>query len=39
MRAQNHKSIYRAYWKFSGFLAATVLVGVLTSSSTCVPPS
>ena len=30
MRAQNHKEIYRAYWKFSGFLAATVLVGVLT---------
>ena len=30
MRAQNHKEIMRAYWKFSGFLAATVLVGVLT---------
>ncbi len=30
MRAQNHKEINRAYWKFSGFLAATVLVGVLT---------
>ncbi len=30
MRAQNHKEIIRAYWRFSGYLAATVLVGVLT---------
>ncbi len=30
MRAQNHKEITKSYWKFSGYLAACVLVGVLT---------
>lgn len=30
MRAQNHSEILRGYWKFSGYLAACVLVGVLT---------
>ncbi|MDH6309480.1 hypothetical protein M2451_003838 [Dysgonomonas sp. PFB1-18] len=30
MRPQNHKEILRGYWKFSGYLAACVLVGVLT---------
>jgi hypothetical protein len=30
MKAQNYKEILRGYWKFSGHLAACVLVGVLT---------
>lgn len=28
MRAQNYKEITHAYWKFSGYLIATVFVGV-----------
>ncbi|MDH6309468.1 hypothetical protein M2451_003850 [Dysgonomonas sp. PFB1-18] len=31
MRPQNHKEILRGYWKFSGYLGACVLVGVLTN--------
>lgn len=29
MRAQNNKEIYKAYWKFSGYLAACVIIGTI----------
>lgn len=30
MRAQNHQEITRAYWKFSGYLAICVAIGVFS---------
>lgn len=30
MKAQNHKEIYKAYWKFSGYLAICVTIAVFS---------